>query len=183
MFNILVNRVTVYCLERKLECAQAFRWTSLWGRVGLVGLASRSLKDIQQFREAVEEQMSGPTKYTLFPKDALHRRGNLSVLLRENFWSFDVEWLPKAILVRSRMKGGIRLTHIKKYTENDYTRDGVCKDGWRLVMMQGCPEFMSSLEKFDHEHRFPVGAGHIVIRGGTGPVSYTHLTLPTTPYV
>ena len=35
-------------------------------------------------------------------------------------------------------------------------------------MLQGCPEFMEELKKFDQEHQFPIGAGHVVIRGGAG---------------
>ena len=168
LFRELANRVQVYCMEHDLACARAYRWGTLWGRVGLLGLASKSTDDINGFRRAVENQISGDTHFTLFPKDVIQRRGNLSVLLRDNFWSFDVDWLPRAILMRTRMKGGLRNTHVKHYSESDYTRDGVSKAGWRLVLMQGCPELMKSLERYDHDHRFPVGAGHVIIRGGQG---------------
>ena len=168
LFRELANRVHVYCIEHDLACARAYRWGTLWGRVGLFGLASKNLEDINGFRRAVENQISDHTQFTLFPKDAIQRRGNLSVLLRDNFWSFNVDWLPRAILMRTRMRGGLRNTHIKHYASDDFTRDGVCKAGWRLVLMQGCPELMKSLEKYDHDHRFPVGAGHIIIRGGQG---------------
>ena len=168
VFKELMNRVMVYCLQRYLTCQRAFRWSNLWGKDGLLGLASKDVPDIIQYREAVEAQTLGPTKFTLFPKEALEKRGNVTVLLRENFRSFDVRWLPKAILVRSGMKGELKLTHIKHYQDSDKTREGKSKRDWRLAMLQGCPRFMEDLKKFDHEHKFPIGAGHIIIRGGAG---------------
>ena len=66
------------------------------------------------------------------------------------------------------MRGGLRLTHVKRYRKEDKTRDGISKEGWRLVLLQGCPTFMEELRKFDQDHRFPVGAGHVIVRGGSG---------------
>ena len=123
----------------------------MWGKVGLLGLASHNIADIKEYRAAVEDQLSGKTKFTLFPKDALEKRGNLTVLLRENYADFEVKWLPKAILVRSRMKGSLRLTHIKHYRDDDKTRDGVSKRGWRLALLQGCSLFMEEIKKFDQD--------------------------------
>ena len=168
LFRDLIHRISGQCFDQNLLCQRAFRWASLWGRVGLLGLGSRNLDDIKAYRELVESQVTGGTRFTFFPKEALERRGNLSVLLRENYYSFKTEWLPKAILLRSRMKGGLRLTHVKRYRPDDRTRDGISKEGWRLVLLQGCPQFMEELKRYDQDHRFPVGAGHIVIRGGNG---------------
>ena len=168
LFQKLLSRVACVCLEFDIACYRAYKWGTLWGKVGLLGLASNNLQDIKEYRAVIEDQIFRDTKFTLFPKDALEKRGNLTVLLRENLSSFNTLWLPKAILIRSRMRGGLRLTHIKHYTKEDRTRDGASKEGWRLAMLQGCPEFMENLKKFDQEHRFPIGAGHVVIRGGSG---------------
>ena len=168
MFNELMSIVAVHCYEHELECQRAYKWATLWGKVGLLGLDSRNVKDLIDYREVVEDQMSGVIKFTLFPKDALEKRGNLTVLLRDNLRLFNTKWLPKAILMRSRMKGGLRLTHIKHYHDEDRTREGKSKRGWRLALLQGCPEFMEELKRFDQDHRFPIGAGHVIIRGGTG---------------
>ena len=143
LFRELINRVSGHCFDNNLACQRAFRWATLWGRVGLLGLASKNLGDLQAYRELIECQQTGSTRFTFFPKEALERRGNLSVLLRENYWSFKLEWLPKAILLRSRMRGGLRLTHVKRFRKEDRTRDGVSKEGWRLVLLQGCPLFLS----------------------------------------
>ena len=168
LFDELINRVAGMCTEYNIKCYRAYRWATLWGKVGLLGLSSKDLKDIQDYREVIEDQRSGQVKFTIFPKDALERRGNLSVLMRANLKSFDHKWLPKAILMRGRLKGGLRLTHVKYYREDDRTRDGVSKCGWRLALLQGCPQFMEDLKRFDQDHRFPVGAGHVILRGGPG---------------
>ena len=113
LFEDLMSRLECVSLEQDIVCFRAYRWANLWGKVGLLGLASGDLRDIREYREMIENQMLGRTKFTMFPKEALERRGNLSVLLRANLRSFDLKWLPKAILLRSRMKGGLRLIHVK----------------------------------------------------------------------
>ena len=140
----------------------------MWGKVGLLGLSPKNMEHVKQYRALIEDQVAGQIRFTIFPKDGLDKRGNLSVLLRENFISFKPEWLPQWIITRSRIRGGLRVTHVKEYAETDRTRNGTSKRGWRLILLQGCPLFMKSLERFDQEHRFPVVAGHVIIRGGTG---------------
>ena len=100
-------------MERHLPFWDAYRWATLWGRVGLIGLASKDLSAVNAYRKMIEEQRSGNTRFTLYPKDALEKRANLSVLLRENYIGFNIKWLAKAIMLRSRLKGGLRVTHIK----------------------------------------------------------------------
>ena len=138
LYWILINRVTNAAMERDNTAGDAYRWATLWGKVGLIGLASRDLTALNGYRKLVEEQVSGNTRFTLYPKDALEKRANLSVLLRENYIGFNIKWLAKAIMMRSRMKGGLRVTHIKTYQDSDVTRNGVSKMGWRLVLLQGC---------------------------------------------
>ena len=122
---------------------------------------------LNDFRRTVEDQLLGETRFTLFPRDALEKRGNLSVLLRADFRLFDVRLIPKAILLRSpRLRGGLRVTHVKHYNKDDFSRNGSCKEGWRLVLLQGCPTFMESLTNYEQDHKFPLGPGHIILRGG-----------------
>ena len=168
LWEDLINNVLGYIVEHGLPCGQAYRWANLWGRVGLLGLSPKKMDLVHQYRKVIELQRTGNIRFTIFPKDGLEKRGNLSVLLRDNHRALKVEWLPKALLMRSRMRGGLRVTHEKTYKDTDFTRNGTSKQGWRLVLLQGCPIFMKSLEKYDQEHRFPVGAGHVLIRGGTG---------------
>ena len=59
LFTELMNIVQGHCYERKLNCQRAYRWATLWGKVGLLGLASRNVKVLTDYREAVEDQLSG----------------------------------------------------------------------------------------------------------------------------
>ena len=105
--------------------------------------------------------------FTLFPKDAVENRGSISVLLRDGFKNFKPRCLPAAIFRRNRgLTGSLRATHTKTYGPNDKTRSGVSKNGWRLVLLQGCPQFMRSLEAYDEDEKFNLGSGFIFIRGG-----------------
>ena len=50
LFNELMNRVICHCFENDLACQRIFKWSNLWGKVGLVGLASHSIDDITEYR-------------------------------------------------------------------------------------------------------------------------------------
>ena len=165
IFQELINRVEGDALEEEDE--GAFRWANMWGKVGLLGLSSRDKSAMNHYRRLVENQFLGEIRFTLYPKDNLEKKGHISVLLRANLRSFDILKLPKALLRRTkRLCGGLRVTHVKEYSDKDRSRTGACKAGWRLVLLQGSPDFMVSLEKFGQDYRFPVGCGHVIVRGG-----------------
>ena len=169
IFRDLLGLVDTESLECDHPCKKAFRWGNLWGRVGLVGLSTANMDHIIQYRKTVENQILRNTRFTLFPRGALEKKGNLTVLLREGFRTFDVTYLPKAILLRSPLlRGGLRVTHIKHYADDEYSRTGACKAGWRLVLLQGCTVFMESLKNYDQDHKFPLASGHVLLRGGPG---------------
>ena len=169
VFHDLINRVAGEMMEEDMECEKIYQWANLWGKVGLVGLSPWDTGLIDQFRKLLESQLLGDTRFTIFPKDALEKKGTISVLLRSQFRCFKAEWLPRAIIKRTKnLRGGLRLTHVKTYADSDKSRAGASKKGWRLALLQGCPRFMASLEQFPQDHRFPVGSGHVVIWGGSG---------------
>ena len=168
MFHNLVSRVECQAMEEGSDAQLAYRWANLWGKVGLLGLSSKKKPILCEYRRLVEAQVINGARFTLIPKDALEKRGNLTVLLRTPFKEFKYEWVPHAIMKRTRkLKGALRITHIKTFSSKDFTRNGSCKEGWRLLLLQGCPKFMTSLEQFGHDHRFPMGPGHVIIRGGS----------------
>ena len=169
LFHDLMNRVDSRIQEKLLPCARAYRWANLWGRVGLLGLSPSRVDLLNEYRHVIESQKLGPIKFTIFPKEALEKKGNLSILLRENFRAYKVECLPRAILTNTRsLKGGLKVTHWKSYPDTARSRAGASKRGWRLVLLQGCPELMDSIKKFDVDYKFSVGSGHVIIRGGVG---------------
>ena len=106
--------------------------------------------------------------FTLFPKDAVENRGSISVLLRDTFKEYDPKCVPAALFLGNKgLRGSLRATHVKTYKLGDKTRGGVSKVGWRLLLLQGCPAFMKSLENFSEDDRFSLGSGFVYIRGGT----------------
>ena len=168
LFHDLMNRVEGGILENDLKCGEAYKWISMWGKVGLLGLDANKMEQMNEYRDMLERQTLGKIRFTLFPKEALEKKGNISVLLRASYKSFKAEWLPKAIMRRTRqLRGSLRLTHVKTYADGDVSRAGASKRGWRLALLQGCPRFMFSLEKFGQDHLFPVGSGQVLIRGGS----------------
>ena len=244
LFHDLINRVHCQIQKSDLRCKSAYRWANMWGKVGLLGLSPANKDYLNEYRGVIEDQVLGEINFTIFPKEGLEKKGNLSVLLRENFRAYQVECLPRALFDQSRkLRGQLRVTHVRTYPDSARSRAGASKRGWRLLLLQGCDEFLDSLKHYDLEYKFPVGSGHVLIRGGSGrpkptprdpgrsqwrqqqsrlgprqkngpsgaqqqqqgpshqrqqqgqrsqqqrdqynnePVSYTHLTLPTTPYV
>ena len=134
-----------------------------------MGLSPCNMTLMAEYRDLIEAQELQSIKFTIFPKEGLEKKGGLTVLLRENFRNFVPECLPGIILARSRkLKGGLKVTHVKTYSSSDRSRAGASKKGWRLIYLQGCPVFMESLKHYDQEYKFPLGCGQVLIRGGAG---------------
>ena len=166
-FHDLQNKAECTMIEKNLPCFKARKWSNLWGKVGLIGLLPKNPEYLRDYRTIVEATMTDDLAFTLFPRDAVENRGSVSVVLREQFRSFNAKCLPASLFNLNRgLSGSLRVTHIKTYTASDKTRAGTSKEGWRLLLLQGCPQFMRSLEKYDEDERFQLGSGYIYIRGG-----------------
>ena len=177
MFNDIVNRAECVMVGHRLACISAQKWSNMWGKVGLIGLSAKNPDHIREYRNVVEQLQDDNYSFTLFPRDAVDKRGNITVLLLDSFRAFDPTCLPGALFTRNRgLRGTLRATHIKTYPPGEKSRNGQLKDGWRLVLLQGCPAFMRSLEQFETEHKFSIGCGHVFIRGGVRRPSSTSTT-------
>lgn len=154
-------------VDHRLACISAQKWSNMWGRVGLLGLSAKNPEYIREYRNVIEQLQDPEFCYTLFPRDALDKRGNVTVLLLESFRAFNPKCLPGALFTWNRgLKGSLKATHVKTYPEGEKSRNGQSKEEWRLVLLQGCSTFMKSLENFEAEHKFSIGCGHVFIRGG-----------------
>ena len=166
-FHDVLNRAECLMVSRNLTCLRAQKWANMWGRVGLIGLSAKHPEDIRAYRDVIEELEMNRKRYTLFPRDAVDKRGSVSILLRETFRAMDPLCLPQILFARNRGLGGtLKVTHIKSYNEEEKTRSGITKKHWRLILMKGCASFMKSLEAFSEDHKFHIGSGHIYISGG-----------------
>ena len=167
LFNDIVNRAECHMAINRLACLKTQKWSNMWGRVGLVGLSAKDPELIRDYRNVIEQLQDNNYCYTIFPRDAIDKRGSVSILLRDNFRAYDPHCLPTSLFSRNRgLRGTLRLTHIKSYNNTDKSRGGASKREWRLALLQGCPSFMASLELFEEDHKFSIGCGHIFIRGG-----------------
>ena len=166
-FLDLINRADSFMFERNLPCVKARKWANLWGKVGLIGLSPKHPEDIADYRTVIEGLPTGSATYTLFPKEAVENRGSISIILRNQFRAFNYACLPASLFsLNPGLRGSLKVTHYKSYAKEDQTRNGTSKEGWRLILLQGCPEFMRSLERYDEDERFSLGAGYVYIRGG-----------------
>ena len=169
LFHDLTNRVDTVISDGDLPCGAVLKWSNLWGKVGLLGLSAKNKTLLNEFRDLVEEQVTPTTKFTIYPRDGLDKKGVVTILLRETYRGFqDVRLIPKSLFRRTKqLRGGLRVTHVKRYGRHERSRAGTSKEGWRLVVLQGDAAFMESLEAFEADHRFPLGSDRVIIRGGS----------------
>ena len=166
-FHDIINRAECYMIEQKLMCYKARKWSNLWGKVGLIGLSPKFPEQLEDYRTVLEGHPSDEFYYTIFPREAVENRGSVSLILREQFRAFSYKCLPASLFsLNPKLQGSLRVTHQKTYSKDDKTRGGQSKEGWRLILLQGCPAFMRSLEQFDEDTRFSLGSGYVYIRGG-----------------
>ena len=62
-------------------------------------------------------------------------------------------------------KGCVKVTHVKYFNPEEKTREGISKEHWRLLRLEGNDEFMGSLYNFTESFKFQVGPSYIQIRG------------------
>ena len=63
-------------------------------------------------------------------------------------------------------RGRLKVVRSKIFTNNDKTKNGQTMAGWRLLELKGDEEFMRSLENFEANHKFKIGGGWVILRGG-----------------
>ena len=97
----------------------------------------------------------------------MDKRRSVSILLLDNFRSLEPRLLPEILFARNKGLGGaLKVTHVKTYGREETSRAGQSKKGWRLILLQGCANFMKSLESFEEDHKFTIGSSFVYIRGG-----------------
>lgn len=167
VYRDLINRSECYMATNRLPCLKAVKWTNLWGKVGLVGLSAREAEHLEDYRTVIEALHDDNYQFTIFPREGVDKKGSISIVLTEQFRSFEPLCLPECLFLRNKcLKGALRVTHIKTYRDGDKTRAGRSKKGWRLVLLQGCQDFMRCLEDYDEDEQFQLGSGHVYIKGG-----------------
>ena len=120
IFNDLINRAECLMSKRSLPCLKTQKWANMWGKVGLVGLCAKNPDNIRQYRNVIEQMEHRHLNFTIFPRDAVDKRGSVSVLLLEKFRAFDPLCLPELLFLRNKgLRGALKVTHIKTYQDDE----------------------------------------------------------------
>ena len=103
LFHDLVNRVESRVMELGLKCGDVLKWSNMWGKVGLLGLSARDRDMITSFRELIEKQVTGTIKFSIYPRDALEKKGNVwTTALKELVWKASTTSILQKFLVVCR---------------------------------------------------------------------------------
>ena len=84
-------------------------------------------------------------EFNSYPKDALNRSPDYTVVLRSNLRTYNYQLLPAALIRENRgeLDGLLYATHTKLYSKSDKTRNGESKEGWRLLVLKGDGRMMA----------------------------------------
>ena len=144
----------------------AFKFANMWGEVPLLGLFSIDISAMTGYRFQVELYSDG-FEYQTFPRDALDRRLSLTIMLWQNLEGIEDDAIAPNLLDRNReLAGGVKVAKVKNFRADDLDTRGVSMLGARLVQLDGNETFLRSLEKLPKSHRFGLGVGTVIIRGG-----------------
>ena len=171
-FDLIVNKMEIHVMSSRPDLLP-FSWNAeRWGSCGVLELAQEP--QLEEWRSALsklvlEDEIMADT----FPKDSLLCGPDVSALLKDPYWTYDLGWFARSLTYRNKtLKGYVRTVLSKVYEPHDYTRHGVCMDTWRLVYLQGDCVFMEHLSKFPSNYRFKAGPSTAVLRGGIRQPSF-----------
>ena len=167
LFHDVINRVECQVLDMKNGMESTLVWAKESAACGYFGLHSKSIPELEAWRRLITQQEVEGFLFNSFPQSAMVPTNEYSVMLRSNTRSFRNFWIPWSIFHRNTgLQGTIRITCYKRYGIEDATRNGISKEGWRLVYFVGDKRFQDAIAKFPSAHFFTVGSGVSQIRGG-----------------
>ena len=143
-------------------------WANKWGAVGLMGLHSHNLQLLEEFRVVLTTKILQGYEFSSFPKEALTRSPNYTLILKSNMRTFDLTQLTSTLLDKNRetLVGSLYPTQIKYFSNKNVTRQGESKAGWRMVVFKADSTMIKSLRKLEDDYVFKLTAGGIQLRGG-----------------
>ena len=167
VFHDFMNVVTCRAAREDHEFQSVLKWSSPWGKVGILGLDTSNLPAFEKLRAMIENTPYNEQSFMIIPREILANQQGVTILLRNNHRSFDLEVLPNVLFSMNRdLQGELQVKRVKTYQKSDVTRAGHSKEGWRLVMLEGNSAIMSSLYPFHEDYKFNLGSSYVHIRGG-----------------
>ena len=161
-----MGRIQATLLDLDMDFHTAIHWCNPWGNIPLLGLLSQDPDKLSKLRTFISTFKYKEHFYNTFLKEAMIANSGITVLLRSDFSEVQVKHLPTLLFSRNELKGDLVIPEHDVYVEGDVTRQGISKEGWRLLTLVGDSDFLSSLSHFTENHWFNIGIGSIQIRGG-----------------
>ena len=144
----------------------AFKFANMWGEIPLLGLYSADLSLLAGYRFQIELYSDG-YEYQTFPREALDRRLALTMMLWQNLEAIKTPDITPNLMDRNPgLAGGVKVARMKVFRASDMDARGESMLGARLAQLDGNESFLRSLERFPRSHRFGLGVGTVIIRGG-----------------
>ena len=164
-FDIVVNKMEIYVMTSRPDLI-SFSWSAdKWKSCGVLELAHEP--ELEEWRSALSKLDLNGFVADTFPQDSLLCGPDVSALLKDPYWAYDLSWFARSLTYRNKtLKGYVRTVASKVYEAYDYTRHGVCMDHWRLVYLTGDCVFMEHLAKFPSSFLFKAGPSTTMLRGG-----------------
>ena len=76
-----------------------YQWGNMTGGVGVLGLVTKNLNLLQEFRLLVSQEVFQGKQWMTFPKNAVLKKFSLTTMLQGDLTSFPLERLSFAILL------------------------------------------------------------------------------------
>ena len=163
-WEIVTNKIEMKVLQTQPILKHVMRQARRWKGSGFFGLSSLNLIFLEQWRDII------PTinpLYNTFPRDSLSMGDEVTIMLMDQYRSYNIECLPSSLLSRNDgLEGHVRISYSKVYGPRDFTFHRQSKDGWCLVYLEGDSVFLQSLSQFSSDAKFEVGCSLVTIRGG-----------------
>ena len=162
----LINTVECKNASDGNGLSAVFKFANMWGVIPLLGLYSFDLSLLHGYRYQIELFSDG-YEYQTFPREALDKRLSLTMMLWQNLEGLKIPAIAPNLLDRNPgLEGGVKVARVKNFRAIDKDVRGESMLGARLAQLDGNETFLKSLEKFPRSHRFGLGVGSIIIRGG-----------------
>ena len=176
-FHDVINKVDSKIRRESRGCGSVLEWCSEWGGgVGLMGLRVINPRELNAYRTVVSEINIGGLWYNTYPKTFLAHKPEVSAFLRPELRCFDIEFLPHSLFENNGLlEGGIRVRFTKHRNDGNHDDDSVApflKDGGKVVILEADEVFVSSLQRYPHNHSFRLGSSTVKLKGEIDVVDF-----------
>ena len=166
-----VNDALCQMYHQDAPFVEAYERTGKWGIIPTIILRSDTPSGILDFRLQLTRWSFKDMDFDTFPRDVAVMKPDLSILLRSNMKSFQLEVLPKVLFLRNkeRLAGSLRVLSHRIFPTGEKSHKGESKDQWRQVELKGDEQVLRCLRFIPESFPFKLGVEPVQIRGGLRP--------------